>query len=175
MIINSRLDFHEWNSTSYHWLHVKWWVPIASVGGLVPSYKLRGMRYGSSPFTWQNAEGLVLATFARIEKWTRLLRGASKGCDIYSLIVQFTLNWALCQWAYHVLCAGRRKERLLWFCVTSVNVIGTWCWNTRLKRVVAFRFGYLFLNSFFWDQCPKLTIEDQTYSSLYLLHHDTQQ
>jgi hypothetical protein len=45
---------------------------------------------------------------------------------IYPLRIQFILNSPSCQRAFHVLCMGRRKERLLCSCVISVNVVGTW-------------------------------------------------
>ena len=45
-MINSRLDFHEWKSTSNHWLSTKGKVPNACVGGWSPNYELEGLRYG---------------------------------------------------------------------------------------------------------------------------------
>jgi hypothetical protein len=46
-----------------------WWISNTSVGGMVPSYKLRGPEYGMLIISMAECEGLALVTLARIEIW----------------------------------------------------------------------------------------------------------
>ena len=67
-MINLKLDFHGWKSTSYHWLLIERSVLNANAGGLVPSYELKDLQYEELTISMAECKGLALMTLARIEK-----------------------------------------------------------------------------------------------------------
>ena len=71
-MINSRLDFHLWKSTSNHWLLFKGRVLNACVGGLVTHlWAWRFRILGANQFACVECKGLMLVTLAKIEKRSR--------------------------------------------------------------------------------------------------------
>ena len=55
--------------------------------GWASFYELNGPRYGELTISMAECKVLVLVTLAGIEKWPRLIKGATKGCHIVILFL----------------------------------------------------------------------------------------
>ena len=75
VMINLRLDFQGWKSTSNHWLSFKGSVPNAKQEGWSPIYELRGPQYEELIICAAKCKGLAFVTFFQNLKMVKIVKG----------------------------------------------------------------------------------------------------